>query len=173
MHSILVSACLLGQAVRYDGSDRRCAHPILQRWLNEGRVVALCPELLGGLPVPRPPVEIAGGANGRAVLAGIARVVDASGDDYAPQFVAGARLLLEQVRVERIRVALLKEGSPSCGSSFIHDGTFCAKRVPGFGVATALLRENGIDVYSEDQLVDADARLRSLDAASATEGRFR
>ena len=76
LEHVLVSACLLGSPVRYDGSHKRSTSDVLPRWLTEGRVVAVWPEVAGGLPVPRPPTEIAGGAGGAAVLAGLARVVD-------------------------------------------------------------------------------------------------
>lgn len=164
MQSILVSSCLLGEAVRYDGGDKRCAHDILKRWLREGRVVSVCPELAGGLPVPRPPAEIAGGAGGLAVLAGTAKVVDASGGDSSLPFVAGARQVLARALSGSIRIAVLKEGSPSCGSEFTHDGTFSGKRLPRPGVTAALLLQSGIRVFSEDRLEQADELLRRLEA---------
>jgi uncharacterized protein YbbK (DUF523 family) len=167
MQSILVSACLLGETVRYDGGDRRCAHPVLLRWRREGRVVAVCPEVAGGLPVPRPAAEIAGAAGGWQVLAGVARVVDAGGRDYSPQFVSGARQALELARANNIRIAVLKEGSPSCGSGFGYDGTFTATRVAHAGVTAALLQRAGIQVFSEDGLAQADSLLRRLEAGSA------
>ena len=68
MEKVLVSACLLGEPVRYNGRDKRCEHDVLDRWLREGRVVAVCPEVAGGLPVPRPPAEIVNGAGGGKVL---------------------------------------------------------------------------------------------------------
>ena len=70
MSPILVSACLLGDAVRYDATDKRCLHPRLAEWIAQGRVVGICPELAAGLGVPRAPNEIEGGAGGLAVLAG-------------------------------------------------------------------------------------------------------
>ncbi|HWS25312.1 MAG TPA: DUF523 domain-containing protein [Xanthomonadales bacterium] len=165
MHYVLVSACLLGQAVRHDGGDKRCDDDILQRWLREGRVVPICPEVAGGLPVPRPPAEIAGGAGGRNVLAGLARVVDSNGRDVSAHFVEGAEHAAKLARARGIRVAVLKEGSPSCGSSFSYDGSFARVRVPFPGVTAARLLQDGIAIYSEAQLAQADARLRQLEAA--------
>ena len=165
MEYVLVSACLLGQAVRYNGGDKRCDDDILQRWLSEGRVVAICPEVAGGLPVPRPAAEIAGGAGGRTVLEGLARVVDSSGRDVSAHFVDGAEHAARLARARGIRVAVLKEGSPSCGSSFSYDGSFARVRVPVPGVTAARLIQDGIAVYSEEQLAQADARLRQLEAA--------
>ena len=109
MESVLVSACLLGEAVRFSGSDMRCDDDILQRWLREGRVASLCPEVAGGLPVPRPRAEIAHGAGGRQVLAGIARACDSNGRDCVR--LPRAQQALERALAKQIRIAVLKEGS--------------------------------------------------------------
>lgn len=162
MPFVLVSSCLLGNPVRYDGAHKRSGSAVLQRWLAQGQVVPVCPELAGGLPVPRPPAEIAGGAGGAAVLAGLARVVDPQANDLTGAFVAGAHEALRLVRQHGIRVAVLKENSPSCGSSHIHDGFFGGTLVPGSGVAAALLAREGVHVFGEQEFDAADALLRSL-----------
>ena len=163
MERILVSACLLGHAVRYNAQDQRCDDDVVQRWVAEGRVVAVCPEVAGGLPVPRPPAEIAGRAGGAQVLARAARVVDASGGDVSAQFIAGAAQALATARAHGIRVAVLKEGSPSCGSTYTYDGTFTGTRVPYAGVTAAQLQAAGVRVFSEAQLATADAFVRDLE----------
>lgn len=165
LQRVVVSACLLGEMVRYDGTDRRCTHPILARWMAQGRVVAVCPELAGGLPVPRAAAEIEGGAGGSRVLNGVARVVDCRGTDFTAPFVAGARRILALAREHGARVALLKAGSPSCGSGYTYDGSFTHRRVPLPGVACALLRDAGIAVFSEDAFERADLALARLDGA--------
>ncbi|MCU1735345.1 MULTISPECIES: DUF523 domain-containing protein [unclassified Pseudomonas] len=150
---VLVSACLLGQPVRYDG--RASGHPdVLQAWQREGRVVPLCPEVAGGLPTPRPPAEIPGGQGG-AVLDGDAQVVTIVGEDVSAAFLAGARLALELVRRHGIRVAVLKSGSPSCGNRLVYDGTFSGSKISGEGVTSALLRREGVLVFSELELDEA------------------
>ena len=156
---IIVSACLLGEAVRYDGADKRCTHPILERWIAQRRVVAACPEMAGGLSVPRPAAEIEGGAGGAQVVAGRARVVDCRGTDCTAPFVAGAQRVLALARRHGVRIALLKDGSPSCGSGTTYDGSFTHRRVPLPGVTSALLRAAGVEVFSEEQLEQADAAL--------------
>ena len=161
--SLLVSACLLGEAVRYDGADKRCDHEVLRRWVAEGRVVSVCPEVAGGLPVPRPPAEIANAAGGPGVLAGTARVIDNTGRDVTAPFVTGAKEVLACAKARGIRVAVLKEGSPSCGSSYTYDGTFTRTRVPAPGVTAALLRQVGIQVFSEDQLDKAEQVLEQAE----------
>lgn len=148
-----MSACLLGQPVRYDG--RSSGHPdLLQVWQREGRVVPLCPEVAGGLPTPRPPAEIPGGQGG-AVLDGEARVVTVQGEDVSAEFLAGARLALELVRRHGIRVAVLKSGSPSCGNRQVYDGAFSGSKIDGEGVTSALLRREGVQVFSELELEEA------------------
>lgn len=164
MESVLVSACLLGEAVRYDGADKRSDHPILQRWVREGRIVAICPEVAGGLPVPRPRAEIASGAGGMNVLAGVAKVVDSDGRDVSAYFIRGARRALELAQSKNIHVAILKEGSPSCGTNVNFDGTFTGTKVPASGVTATQLRQAGIYVFNENQMAEADILLRKLEA---------
>jgi uncharacterized protein YbbK (DUF523 family) len=157
---VLVSACLLGQPVRYDG--RASGHPdLLQRWQGEGRVVPLCPEVAGGLATPRPPAEIPGGQGGD-VLGGQARVLTVAGEDVSEAFLAGARVALELVRRHGIRVAVLKSGSPSCGNRHTYDGSFTGVKVAGEGVTTALLRREGVQVFSELELAEAEQALAAL-----------
>lgn len=97
MGRILISACLLGQPVRYDGTARPLRHPTLAHWQAAGRLSALCPETAGGLPVPRPAAEIEGG-DARAVLAGRARVLDRRGRDLTSAFLDGAHRALALCR---------------------------------------------------------------------------
>lgn len=163
MEYVLVSSCLLGESVRYNGGDKRCDHHVLQRWLNEGRVVPICPEVAGGLPVPRPPAEITDGAGGFRVLDKDATVLDDAGRDVTAHFVKGAEIALASARAKDIRVAVLKEGSPSCGTSLIHDGSFTSKKVPGSGVTAACLRRAGIHVFSETELEEAESLLTRLE----------
>lgn len=165
MEPVLVSACLLGEAVRFDGGDMRSDHAIMQRWLKEGRVVSVCPEVAGGLPVPRPRAEIAGSGGGAKVLAGIARAIDSNGRDVSTHLVGGAERSLAKAREHKVRVAVLKEGSPSCGSGFIFDGSFSDKRISGMGVTATLLAQNGVQVFSENQLAEADALLKKLESS--------
>lgn len=156
MDRILVSACLLGQPVRYDGGAFD-GLPLLRQWQAQGRLVPLCPEVAGGLPTPRPPAEIPGG-QGAAVLDGKVQVLDIHGRDVSPAFVAGAELALQLVREHGIRFAVLKARSPSCGNRETYDGSFTGARVAGEGVTAAALRRQGIRVFNETEL-DQLARL--------------
>jgi uncharacterized protein YbbK (DUF523 family) len=162
MERILVSACLLGRPVRYDGTGKRSDHRLFERWRAEGRLVPVCPEVHGGLPVPRPPAEIRGGLGGD-VLDGRARVVTRGGEDVTTYFLEGARQALAQARANGVRMAILKESSPSCGVGRIYDGTFSGAAVPGEGVTTALLERHGIAVFAEDAGDAAAAHLAELE----------
>jgi uncharacterized protein YbbK (DUF523 family) len=153
MEKILISACLLGEPVRYNGGAATSDDPSLQQWLAEGRVVSFCPEVAGGLGTPRPRAERIG-----------LRVLTEVGDDVTRAFVRGAELAREMAREHAIRIAVLKDGSPSCGSSTIHDGSFTGRRVSGAGITTDVLRADGVVVFSERQIAQAAAYLAALEA---------
>jgi len=159
MERVLVSACLMGERVRHDGSDRLLRHPALDLWREEGRVVPFCPEAAVGLPVPRPPAEIVGGADGARVVSGEVRIVDIEGRDVTAAYLEGARAALARSRSMECRFALLKDDSPSCGRSRVHDGDFRGRTVPGRGVAAAVLETAGVRVFPPDRI---DELVRSL-----------
>ncbi len=155
---ILISACLLGHAVRYDGKGKPLAHPAIERWKQEGRLVTICPEMAGGMAVPRPPAEIENGASGLDVLAGRARVIEITGGDVTSQFIDGAQKALAFAKDHGCAYALLIDGSPSCGSVAIYDGSFSGRKQAGNGVTAALLAQAGIAVFSPAN-IDALDRL--------------
>lgn len=136
---VLVSACLAGEACRYDGSA--AAHPAVLELVRQGRAVPVCPEVLGGLPTPREPVEISGG-----------RLLTRSGAEVTEAFHAGARKCLELALAAGCREAILKARSPSCGCGSVYDGTFSGALVSGDGVFAALVKARGITVRTEAEL---------------------
>lgn len=136
----IVSACLAGESCRWDGTTN--ANPKVVQLVKTGEAVALCPEVLVGLGVPRPKAEINGG-DGGDVLRGKARVVDEEGVEVTPAFLLGARRFLEEAKKLGTRKALMKENSPSCGVKKIYHKE---KLVNGCGVTTALLLKNGFGV---------------------------
>ncbi|AWV35362.1 DUF523 domain-containing protein [Paenibacillus odorifer] len=144
---ILVSSCLAGMKVRYNGTD--CLDEKIQKLLNENQAIAVCPELLGGFSTPREPAEIVGG-DGEDVLAGTAKVVDRSGIDVTELYLKGAYITLQKAQEVSATMVVLKENSPSCGSTMIYNGEFKGKKIAGNGVTAALLRKNGIEVTSEE-----------------------
>lgn len=148
---ILVSACLMGFKVRYNGSEKAALQATLERWQQEKRLVVHCPELAAGLPVPRRPAEIVAG-NGADVMRDTARIVEDNGQDVTAHYQLAAWLALQAAQQSGCHAALLTDGSPTCGSQFIYNGTFSATRQPGMGVAAALLEQHGIRVFSEQQL---------------------
>lgn len=160
---VLVSACLAGELVRYNGKRLQYSHPILTRWLAEGRVRLICPEVAGGLPTPRQPAEIEPGADGNALLTGQAKIYDCTGKNVTEAYVAGAKNAVEVVAAAGIRIAVLKEGSPSCGSGLIADGHFSGVRTAGQGVTAAALRAAAVHVFNEHQLEAADGCLMRLE----------
>ena len=159
MQKILVSACLMGQKVRYDGGD--CLQDgLFTEWRDQGRLLPFCPEVAGGLPVPRAPAEIVVG-DAEFVLRGCGKVCCADGTDVTDAFVDGAERALAECMRHGIGIAVLKEGSPSCGSSCINNGSFTGKKIKGEGVTTRLLARQGIRVFSEQQLSEVEALLTS------------
>lgn len=160
MKKILVSSCLVGLPIRYNGSDKSTNGEIIEKWRREGRLVHICPEVSAGFPTPRPPAEISNGG-GADVLDGRSRVIEDCGPDVTSLYIDGAYIALELARKHEVSVALLTDGSPSCGSSFIYDGTFTGKTKAGLGVTAALLERHGIKVFPESQIKEADDYIRT------------
>jgi uncharacterized protein YbbK (DUF523 family) len=149
--ALLISACLLGQPVRYDGASKGMAASWQEQLAAHYTLLPFCPECAGGLPTPRPAAEIRGG-HGANVLAGQAHVVTASGQDVGAAFVYGAQLGLALAQQHGCTLALLKANSPSCGNRQIYSGQFDGQLQEGAGVCAALLQQHGITVYNETEL---------------------
>ncbi|MDD2509782.1 MAG: DUF523 domain-containing protein [Syntrophomonas sp.] len=143
----LISACLCGINCKYNGGNNFDPY-FFDLWKNK-QLIPVCPEELGGLSTPRCPAEIIGGS-GEDVLRNQARVIDATGNDLSPYFVQGAYRALELARLGGVRSAILKSRSPSCGAGSIYDGSFNSRLRSGDGVSTALLKQNGIKVISDE-----------------------
>lgn len=132
----LVSACLCGAACRHDGAASAVERLMALR--DRGLALAVCPETDGGLPVPRPPCELRSG-----------RALTRDGNDLTAAFAAGAAHALRLAQRHGIRLAVLKENSPSCGGTMVYDGSFSGRLTQGQGITAALLRGHGIRVVSE------------------------
>jgi len=148
---LLVSSCLAGLEVRYNGTHS--LNQKIQELVREGKAMMVCPELLGGLSTPREPAEISGG-DGEDVLNGTARVRVESGRDVTDAFVEGAYETLRIAKELNATKVVLKQNSPSCGSTHIYNGEFANEKIAGYGVTAALLIRNGIQVFSENNLTD-------------------
>ena len=144
---IAVSACLLGEPCRYDGSASPCeaAGKLARR--PEVEIVPICPETAGGLSRPRPPAEIVANVGGARQI-----VVDAAGNDVTEAFEAGAQATLHLVQKRGCTHAILKAKSPSCGIGKVYDGTFTGTLVAGDGIAARLLMNAGIACIDEHAL---------------------
>ena len=137
--NILVSACLLGAACRYDGAAK--VNEKVVRLLETETLIPVCPEQLGGLATPRTPAERQGD-----------RVITKTGEDVTVQYQKGAEEVLKLAKLYQCSCAVLKERSPSCGCGRIYDGTFHGTLIDGDGVTAHLLKENGISVKGESEL---------------------
>ncbi|WP_312332215.1 DUF523 domain-containing protein [Acinetobacter variabilis] len=146
----LISACLLGHKVRYDGRD--CLGKELVDHLLPDQYVTICPEVSSGLPIPRPAAEIQGGT-GLEVLKGLAQVTDIQGRDVSTAFIQGAYAALKLAQKFQVTHAVLKANSPSCGSKLIYDGSFTGNKIQGDGVTAALLKQHGMEVMTEDEFL--------------------
>ena len=144
--NILVSACLLGQLVRYDGDHARLAdNELLTRLRTKFIVIPICPEMLGGLSTPRPAAEIKH-QNNRI------EIVDCDGKSYTAAFITGAQKAANMARQHQVTRALLKSKSPSCGRDLIYDGSFTSQLREGDGVTVQYLQDMGIQVYHENEV---------------------
>ncbi len=136
---LLVSACLLGENCRYSGGNNYS--PAVAALGERYELIPVCPEVLGGLPTPRPPAERTG-----------ERVMGRDGTDVTAAFRLGAERALETALAQGITRAVLKERSPSCGSGQIYDGAFTGRVIPGQGVTAELLSARGVAVYGESRI---------------------
>jgi uncharacterized protein YbbK (DUF523 family) len=138
-NKILCSACLLGIKCKYDGNTNT-NKKVLK--LNEKEIlIPVCPEQLGGLTTPRNPAELIGNS-----------VFTKTGTNVTDSFIKGAQQTLKTAQIFGCKKAILKQRSPSCGCGQIYDGTFSGKVIKGEGITAKLLRENGIEVISEEDI---------------------
>ena len=139
MEKVLISACLIGDNTKYDGTNNYIKD--IEKLYPLCDLVIICPEVFGGLSTPRSPSEIKNG-----------RVINKKGKDVTNNFNTGANMSLFIAKQNNVKYAILKENSPSCGSNKIYDGSFTGKKVIGKGITTALLEKEGIKVFNEKQI---------------------
>ena len=138
--TVVVSACLLGVACNHEGKGR--ATPAIMALGAVARLIAVCPEVAGGLPTPRPAAEV---GHDR-------RVRTAAGEDVTEFYERGARHAVSVALAVGARRAVLKARSPSCGCHQIYDGSHQGRLVAGEGVTAEALRRAGVEVLSEEDL---------------------
>ena len=139
---MLISACFLGVDCKYSGGNNALGDKIIAELMEKYRLVPVCPESYGGLPSPRLPSERVG-----------ERVLAKDGADVTEQYKKGAAAALRLAKLFGCKIALMKERSPSCGHDSIYDGSFTGRVVPGDGVAAELLKQNGVTVCGESDVV--------------------
>lgn len=137
--NIAISACLLGQKCRYDGASK--TYNKVSELKEKYNLIPICPEVLGGLSIPRVPSEIVGD-----------KVINKDGFDNTMYFVNGAQKALDICIKNNCKIAILKESSPSCGVNLIYDGSFSGKKVKGMGISSRQLKAFGIKIYTEDDI---------------------
>ena len=137
MEKIIVSSCLLGNNTKYNGNNNYVSDIELLKDIYE--IIPICPEVMGGLSIPRIPSEVKDN-----------RVINKEGIDVTKYFNLGMEKTIDIVNKYNIKIAILKDGSPSCGNSYIYDGTFSGTKVDGFGVTAKELSKLGIKIYNEN-----------------------
>ena len=138
---VLISACLAGINCKFNGENNLLNRDVLDEISKKYHLLFICPEVFGGLSTPREPAEMKGGL-----------VVTKTAKDVSENFKFGAEICLKIAKLNGCKKAILKARSPSCGSGQIYDGSFTKKLIFGDGVAAKLLKENGILVFSEDEI---------------------
>lgn len=146
MELVLVSACLVGVKCRYSGENVPCA--MLEKQFEQGLLVPMCPEMLGGLPAPRLPCELQTDAAGNLI------VVTKNGNDVTAEFTMGAEMTVAAAMALGIKRAVMKSKSPSCGCGVIYDGTFSGQLVAGNGLTVQKLIVAGIVVVDENEWME-------------------
>jgi len=153
---ILISSCLLGEDVRYDGDNSNIAYngsftfSEKERFMDllcDNEIYSFCPEVSGGLSTPRESAEVTSSSKPF-------KVETNNGNDVTINFLLGAKNTLDLCKGEDIKVALLKSKSPSCGNTQVYDGTFSGNLIDGQGLTAKLLSENGITIFNETQIKD-------------------
>ncbi len=149
MKKMIMSACLAGENCKYSGGNNRIEDEYILGLVKKDHVILVCPEVMGGLEIPRAPGEIRSG-----------RVYTDEGRDVTAEYRRGAEMTLAIAEENDVIVCLMKERSPSCGVHMIYDGTFSGTKIPGSGICSAMLREAGYDIHSEFELEEVKKILK-------------
>ena len=148
---VLISACLLGDNVKYSGGNNLTPELVTLLEKYNIKIVKICPECFAGLPIPRVPSEIRGN-----------KVYGKDGRDITKEFLVGAEKTYQVAKNKEIDFAILKERSPSCGNSYIYDGSFSGKVIQGQGLTARRLNKENIVIFSEENLEAIEKYLQEL-----------
>ena len=141
MQNVLISACLLGVDCKYNGSNNKLDDKIIHSLKEKYNLIPVCPEIMGGMPTPRNPVEISDG-----------KVFDYDGEEFTKEFEKGSEEVVKLAKLYDATIAILKENSPSCGTNYIYDGTFNHQKIKGMGIAAHKLSKENIKLFSEENV---------------------
>ena len=141
MQNVLISACLLGVDCKYNGSNNKLDDEIIHSLKEKYNLIPVCPEIMGGMPTPRNPIEIKDG-----------KVFDYDGEEFTKEFEKGSEEVLKLAKLYNSSIAILKENSPSCGSNYIYDGTINHQKLKGMGIAAHKLSKENIKLFSEENV---------------------
>ena len=141
MQNVLISACLLGVDCKYNGSNNKLDDEIIHSLKEKYNLIPVCPEIMGGMPTPRNPIEIKDG-----------KVFDYDGVEFTKEFEKGSEEVVKLAKLYDATIAILKENSPSCGSNYIYDGTFNHQKIKGMGIAAHKLSKENIKLFSEENV---------------------
>ena len=139
MEKLLISSCLIGNNTKYNGKNNYIKE--IEQLKLKYELIPICPEVLGGLSIPRDPSEINND-----------KVISINGRDVTKEFNIGANKALNIALLNNIKYALLKDGSPSCGNTYIYDGTCKNNKIDGIGITTKLLQSRNIKIYNENNI---------------------
>ena len=139
MEKIIISSCLLGNNCKYNGLNNY--NSLVEELKKYYELIPICPEVFGGLNIPRDPSEIKGDS-----------VISKNNKDVTNEFYLGANIALDIAKKNNIKIAILKEGSPSCGNNYIYDGTFTKTKINGSGITARLFKDNNIKIYTENEI---------------------
>lgn len=140
MKKVLISQCLIGENVRYDGGN--CLVTQLNELKEKYDLVPVCPELLAGLGVPREPIERVGD-----------EIITKSGVEITSSFIPVFETIEKMIEENKIEMAIMKENSPSCGVHKVYDGSFSGVKIDGSGLISEKLRSLGLKVYSDQEIL--------------------
>lgn len=141
MQNVLISACLLGVDCKYNGSNNKLDDETINSLKEKFNLIPVCPEIMGGMPTPRNPIEITDG-----------KVFDYDGGEFTKEFEKGSEEVLKLAKLYDTTIAILKENSPSCGSNYIYDGTFNHQKIKGKGIAALKLSKENIKLFTEENV---------------------
>ena len=141
MQNVLISACLLGVDCKYNGSNNKLDDKIIHSLKEKYNLIPVCPEIMGGMPTPRNPIEISDG-----------KVFDYDGEEFTKEFEKGSEEVVKLAKLYDATIAILKENSPSCGSNYIYDGTFNNQKIKGMGIAAHKLSKENRKLFIEENI---------------------